>query len=1152
MKKNLLFMKLSVWHHFKRLSVSLVILNILLFCLPGVVCAKTDVSDTYRLDDGYIANDDLARLVRDVSYTRFADNKSNSASVQSGSLSMNAEFVENVLNVQDAKGIKVTSCLQQQKVIKGKVTDALSGEPLPGVNITVLGTITGTVTDMDGNYSIMVPDTGTLVFSFVGYLAENIPIGSNTVLNVQLTPGITMLEETVVIGYQEVHKKRVTAAVASVSSDELEEIPAASISTILAGKAAGVQSLVRSGAPGMSGGGLLIRGNTYVSTDMDLVNGLSSPLYVIDGIPTTLEELAGYDATNTDYLSSLNPQDVESIDILKDASAAAIYGSRGANGVIIIKTKKGRVGEPEFFFNTYSGITAKPELFKVYTGAADRRFKLALIEHELPLYTQWGPYSEARARLMPLELTDSLNPAFNNDYDFQGMFYRQGSVQDYDFGVTGGTQSTNYRLGLGYYNEKGVVIANGYKRYTFNANVRNKFSSRVLNDLTVRGSFVDRETGLGDADPEKTFPLEPINLPASYLYKSQEELDALVGKLNKVYNTNRVLETQLSNFFQADLYKGIMLNSQIGLSYWQNKKNFFGPSVIHENEQSSGLAEQGSRYGVSIETYLTYDKDIFQNHRLNILAGHAITYNQYELLNLTGEDGSSDGIKTIKGYKKENINGYSDVSSNSMLSYWLRVGYAIKERYLFDFNYRREASSRFGKDKRWGNFPAVSAGWIVSDESFWGPLARWITYAKVKASYGINGKQYPDDYLRFNEYTTANIDLWNPNMDVKTYGGITAITPDFNKIANTNLGWEESRQWNIGTEITGFTNRLYITFDAYHKYTDGLVFDINFPAYSGYTSAKANLIDIVNQGWEMSFDAHIFPRNANFQWEWIFNFAHNDNFLTKLPYEGRDFLNKDKNYAYVMGYPLNVPWMYEYVGIVQDVNDLPVNPFTGERVRNEDSYNYSNGAYFPGLALYRDVNGDYIIKRWDDSDYAFITDKTANPKVIGGINTVMKYKKWSLRVNTSFALGHYIFNRTLSSRLDRYSIDANYSFWLNKASYELPYNFWEKPGDNAEYPKFVAGVLDVGSYYEFPPSSLFLEKGDYLKISDITLSYTFDQPFLAKIHVKSIRFYTTASDVYQFQKANVPDASMVDARGYDYGNGYPLSRKFIFGLNAKF
>ena len=332
------------------------------------------------------------------------------------------------------------------------------------------------------------------------------------------------------------------------------------------------------------------------------------------------------------------------------------------------------------------------------------------------------------------------------------------------------------------------------------------------------------------------------------------------------------------------------------------------------------------------------------------------------------------------------------------------MGYTIKDKYLFDINYRREASSRFGKDKRWGNFPSIGVGWIISDEPFWKPLSKVITYTKIKASYGINGKQYANDYLRFNEYTTAGINLWNPNMDVKTYGGITAISPDFNKIANTNLGWEETKQWNIAAEITGFTNRLYINLEAYHKYTDGLVFDINFPSYSGYSSAKANLIDIVNQGWEMSFDGHLFPRNNDFQCELILNLAHNDNYVAKLPYGGRDFLNKGKSYAYVLGYPLNVPWMYEYLGVIQDINDLPVNPFTGERLSNQYAYNYSDGEYFPGMSLFRDMDGNYIIKSWDDSDYAFITGKTPNPKVIGGFSTVIKYKKWSLRAEFLFCI----------------------------------------------------------------------------------------------------------------------------------------------------
>ena len=385
MKKKLLFMKMGIWNHFKKLISSLILIQALLLCLSAVVWANPDVSKKINLDREIIFTDDLCFATENRTDIGFVHSKSNPLSGQNGPFQLKDGPGENILYSQEDVNNKVINNLQQERVIKGKVTDVVNGEALPGVNIVISGTMAGTITDLAGNYSISVPDSAiTLIFSSVGYVTENIVVGSNTIINVQLVPSITELDEMVVIGYQTVHKKRVTASVVSVPSDVLTEIPAASISTLLAGKAAGVQNLVRSGAPGMSGGGLLIRGNSYVSSDMDLVNGLSSPLYVVDGIPTTLEDLAGYDATNTDYLSSLNPADIESIDILKDASAAAIYGSRGANGVILITTKKGKVGEPEFHFNAYSGITVRPELYKVYTGAADRNFKLQLIEDGIP------------------------------------------------------------------------------------------------------------------------------------------------------------------------------------------------------------------------------------------------------------------------------------------------------------------------------------------------------------------------------------------------------------------------------------------------------------------------------------------------------------------------------------------------------------------------------------------------------------------------------------------------------------------------------------------------------------------------------------------------------------------------------------------------
>ena len=347
------------------------------------------------------------------------------------------------------------------RVVKGVVTEKKSQEPLPGVTVLVKGTTVGVVTDINGKYTIQLPEGGNtvLLFSSVGMKTQEIPVGTKTTINVALLEDTQELEEAVVIGYQSVQKRNVTGSVTSVRGEALADIPAASITELLAGKVVGLQSLNTGGGPGARTA-MVVRGNTIMSGNLAEANEFSDPLYVIDGIPTDLRSLAGYDATNADYLASLSPEDVESIDILKDASAAAIYGSRGANGVIIIKTKGGKAGKLQITAKATYGVNLHPKLKGVLVGSAERQAKMDM------LYNSWT--YKGLKNYLPMMLTDSLNPAFNNNIDYQGLFYQTGITQNYSLALTGGREELNYRLSLGYYNEKGIVKATGLDRYSLN------------------------------------------------------------------------------------------------------------------------------------------------------------------------------------------------------------------------------------------------------------------------------------------------------------------------------------------------------------------------------------------------------------------------------------------------------------------------------------------------------------------------------------------------------------------------------------------------------------------------------------------------------------------------------------------------------------
>ncbi|MGL5682959.1 MAG: SusC/RagA family TonB-linked outer membrane protein [Marinifilaceae bacterium] len=1043
-----------------------------------------------------------------------------------------------------------TNALPQaaQTVIKGRVVDATSKEPIPGATILIKGTTIGVVTDIDGNYTISVPNAKetTLVFTVVGMLKQEILVGDKTEIIVGMKEDQKELDEVVIVGYQSVHRRNVTGSVTRVKADALQDIPAASITEMLSGKVTGLQAMSSGGAPG-SKSSLVIRGNTVMSGSLSEVNEFSDPLYVIDGIPTTLQDIAGYDATNTDYLASLNPEDVESIDILKDASAAAIYGSRGANGVIIIKTKGGRAGKTEISVKASYGITVKPELKKTPVGMAERRIKMDLIN-------KWWPYAthaDGSAGDAIMALTDSLNPAFNNNIDYQGLFYRTGHVQNYDVALSGGTESANYRLSLGYYNEKGIIVANGYNRYTMNLNMSVQPFKPFRNNTVLRFAYGDRQTGQGSGNVHNVFPVKPQDMNSSLFEVTDEQYAQISGKLDDLYNTNRNLDVSISNLANLDLYKGVTLNSQIGLVYGTNRKNYFQPSSVRDDENGYAYHYSSQRMSANIETYLSYTGDVAKNHNINFLLGNTFDFSQMEDSFADATGGSGDMIHTLQGYSKDDINASTGVSMNAMVSFWARLGYRFMDRYLVEANFRRDASSRFGADSRWGNFPAVSAGWIFSDEAFMKRTSSWLDYGKVKASWGRNGKQFSDDYLRYNMYTlkAGSLSNYPGSLEPGSYNGVQAVLPDFSKLADRGLSWEESTQWDLGLELEMFKRRFHVTFDAYNRETDALLFDVAFPAYTGFNQVKANVAGIMNYGVELAFDAYLFDRASSHQIEIQAGVTHNNNKVTKLPNGNRDYY-AGNNYGYSVGRPGPIFYGLNYVGPVDNVNNLPVNPYTGKPL--DPTMEGIWGSVYPGYPLYDDISGDYVVSDKLDQDQAFIV-KNANPKAMGHLNFVFTYKGWKLRANSQFAFGRDVYDQVSEGILNRYGRGTD---WINKGMINpSDYDFWTHEGCGAYYPALVpSGVTGMKTAYPFRGgTTMWWENGNYWKINDITLSYNINERALSKVGLKRIYVYATAYNVWQWQKSKtVMDVSTVDAMGRTLGDGYPLPRKYVLGINVHF
>lgn len=1052
--------------------------------------------------------------------------------------------------------------MQQQRAISGKVTDA-SGQPLPGVTIIVRGTTIGTVTNADGEFALSVPQSAeVLQFSFIGMQTQEVIIDETESFNITMEEETIGMDEVVVVGYTRKSRRDVSSSIAKVDMKALENNPSSSLVNLLSGQAAGVQSIVRSGTPGAAGGGIVIRGNTSLSAS-DGIAGISNPLYIVDGIPMSLEDLAGFDVSQNDFLSTLNPNEIKSIDILKDAAATAIYGSRGANGVIVITTKRGVSGEPRFTANVSQGVIASPEKLRVFVGEAERQEKLRLYEESLT--SLFGDQAwvdvrnglEVKGYMLPSVLTDRYNPAFNNAYDFQDMFYQPGYTQNYDLSMDGGSQRSSYRVGLGHYDEKGVLVGYGFSRTTLNASLITNVNKYINNDFLIRYSFLDRKGGLNDY--MRAMPTSPTDLPSSLFYKSPQEIERMSGELGDAYNKNQSHSLSLSDAIRIKFSEYLSLDNQASVSLNFGSNNYFIPTTARADNKSYGQSQSSNNTTFNANSVLNYHRE-FNDHIFTALLGTELNSDVQEMSWIRADNGTSDYLKVIQGFQKVDINGYSNTVTTNMLSFFGSLSYGFKEnKYQVEGVVRRDASSRFGTDNKWATFPSVKVQWVFSKEPWMQLQSDWLDFGKIRVSYGTSGSIAGDPLLQYNSLISTNNtgagmnNIYANKMDIKTYGGETVLVSDFNKVANRGLSWSRSEEINYGMDLELFNRRLFVTGDIYSKYISGLVYTSYLPPYLGFTSIESNLVDMINTGFELNFTAYLFPRTSDFQWEWTANFSNNKSMIAKLGNGGRDYINGD--YAFVVGRPAFQYYTYEYIGALDRTDDLPVNPMTGQPL----SYLWADaglalglqGKIFPGMPLFTDVNGDFQV---DGGDYGYdkkiIENKSPEPDIMGGLHTTMRYKNLSLRVQSSFAFGHHIFNTTLQRQLSTY--DDNVAFFTS-ALYDVEAdNFWREPGDGSYYPMRYISYSDGGSVRAFRRSSMFIEKGDYWSLDNMTLSYTLPKKVLSALNLRGVNIYGTARNLYLWKRSGVLDPRAVSKTGYYNGNGYPISKSFIMGLQFQF
>ncbi|GGH09052.1 SusC/RagA family TonB-linked outer membrane protein [Mucilaginibacter phyllosphaerae] len=1029
---------------------------------------------------------------------------------------------------------------------QGQVNDA-EGKSVAGATISEKGVpANGTITNADGHFELKLKgQLNTLVISLLGYKRVEVKATEkSTTYTLQIDEH--SLNDVVIVGYQSQNRREVTASVSSLKGKDIANIPAASFDQMLQGRLPGVSVLSSTGEVGAKAN-IVIRGSTNV--DFGNANGGNSgPLYIIDGIIFDVNAI-GTAYGNNNPLALINPADIESIDVLKDASAAAIYGARGGNGVIIVKTKQAKRGRPQISLSAFAGVTTSPNLIKVTTGAAERALKLKL------LYNQLG-YNNIQTGVIPRQLTDSLNPAFNNDVDWQGLLIRKTTlVNSQSAAIAGFAGTTSYRLSVNHYNEQGVLNGYGLDKVTPHLNLNIQPFKKMSLAVDLLMSSQTQSHGVGGAGANL---FTAWNFPSSFLQLSPEQVAVYSGK-KSYYDDNRTLTLVGSVNLTDTLSKNLTFNSTYGATNYIDKYDYFSPQLLN-GTLNTAYSNVSSSPSWSFENFLQYNKD-FGKHRFIFAAGGSLySYeNNYNYSSAAGINIS--GIYTVQSVPPGiNLNTNTSYLRKTTQSYYGRINYDYAGKYLFTASFRRDATSIYSPEYRWGTFPAMAAGWIASDESFFAPLKNVVNFLKFRASYGIVGKDPGQWYSKYQTLTNDASGFASTNGTINpngylggtptTYNGTTVVSPFpyYNYFlssgvqSSNSVRWEKDAQIDFGGDIELFNSRVNITVDWYRKDAKD-VFFYNVPAQatSGYKFYSGNYVDIRNQGFEFAANVNVLGPKSPFKWNFNFNVSINQNMVTKLPNNNRDFLFGDSWFykTLTLGEPLFSYRVFHTNGVYATNADVPTDPTTGKK------QTYYGVPLQAGDPKYVDVNGDYNITN-DDKYIA----GNPNPKYTGGFGSTFNYKRVTLSFFASFVAGRKILNGSLSDALNGTRNIGGWGTIGGVATYTNTLNqFWQLPGDKSTYARLVypngsqTDPWNIGTDY-------FIRDGSFIKLRNVSLGYDLPDKWIRSLGLKRVNVYVLGDNLAIWKKAkDIADPELVDPTTGSSNVIYPTAAKYTLGFN---
>lgn len=1037
----------------------------------------------------------------------------------------------------------------QQKSLSGKVIGE-DGAPIPGVTVVVKGTTSGTITDMDGKFTFNAPATAkTLSISYIGMKTQEFEIGTQTVFNVTLLAETIGVDEVVVVGYGTRMKEELTGSVSTVSNEQMKVSTAPSVVSRMQGQVSGV-TVTSANRPG-GDATIRIRGVGTINN--------SDPLYVIDGVP------AGPG-------NNLNPNDIESITVLKDASSAAIYGSRGANGVIIITTKKGKNNQkPNINVNVTTGLSNATNQYDMlntteYAEAVWLSFKNRGVT---PSHAQYG---SGAAPVIPdyilpagkKEGDASVNPSLYAYPDYQiykankvgtnwyDEIYRTGVVQDYDISVSGGGENGTYAFSGNYRDEDGILSNTNFKRYTFRMNSEARFNKYFKAGESLQVAYIDEHGNMDDngegtaiSHAYRAQPIIPVyDIMGNFAGSRAPEMGNAANPVAVLYrarNNNGKWVRILGNAFaEATLMEGLTVKTLLGYNFGQwNYKGYTIPNYEHSEPNKVNGLSVDSNYSLQWNwtNTINFNKTFKEIHRVNVVLGTEAIDNNYQELNASRSQYFSedpDYMQLNSGEINKDNSGYG--SQWSLFSVFGRVNYDLMGKYYFEGTVRRDGSSRFSKAHRYGTFPAGSVGWEISKENFMANTRIWLDNLKLRAGYGVSGN---DQIGNYNSYTTYASNKYTAAYSLD--GSNTSATAGFAPYAlgNDNVTWETTKTFNVGVDATMLKRSLNVSLDVWQRNTTDMLFREPIPNVMGIVTDLPflNIGEMKNTGYDIEVGYKNTALNKKLNYSVNASLSHYKNEILKLSGDPKRTVDagelRQMVYTrYAVGRAF--PEFYGYIvdGIFQTQAEADAYPQYG-------TTNYNA----PGHYKYRDINGD---KKITPDDRTFIG--SPHPKFTGGLNVDLSYGNFDLNM---FFYGSY--GNKLVNYVSRW---IDYGMFNGGLSKDALYKSWGSPylGSNADATLPKLDQNDISQQ----PSTAFLQDGSYLKMKSLRLGYTVPQDLLSKVQIKSLRIYAQVSNLFTITKYNGLDpevrtvseagTSAGAAMGLDQG-AWPTPRQIMFGIN---